>query len=125
DLESPGPNPLDELSDSGLRLVVVLGAVTLLEDRVGNLFFYLRMGEFEFALFLRAPQRVKGCAIGLQADENTDLLDALQGRVEAVKPSREEITDETVKKPGVLPQKRVEPVTKRVPRFVGEEGEVS
>ena len=73
-------------------------------------------------LFFRRLDQFVSRPVGLDADENTNLLRLRERGMKLVETADEKIADETIKEAGVLTEQDAEAVTQTFAGLVGNEG---
>jgi hypothetical protein len=125
DLKLAGPDPFHEFADAVFDLNAVTGFLELGQDFAGHALPDLGVGfQNKLLLLFGGLNQFVGRAIGLDANENTDLLGFRKRRVKPVKAADKEIADEAIEEARVVAQQDAEAVAKMLALLVGNECQV-
>jgi len=80
--------------------------------------------ECEFPFVLGLLYELVCCIVSIKPNENANLLYRLKLRIELVKPTDEEVSDQAVKAACVLLQQNLETVVQGFPILIGQKSEI-
>ena len=117
-----GFNPLHELMNAIFNVRTVAGLLEFTQDFARHTFPHLGVRfQNKLLLLLRGLNQFISRPVGLDADENPNLLRFRERGMKPVKAADEEVADETIKQARVVTEQDAEAVAQAFARFIGDE----